>query len=137
MTKNVEDFFVPWVKGISMYVSSHIDLAWQQPELHRMMSNENPHAPSAKVLEAIVKYAAMSNRYPDQGTVVRSKIAEINGLDGPENVMLGNGSSEIFDMIFRSFLQVGDEVIQHSHVLYLKLRCQILAVSWFRADGLP
>ena len=127
MTKNVEDFFVPWVKGISMYVSSHIDLAWQQPELHRMMSNENPHAPSSKVMEAIVKYGTMSNRYPDQGTVVRSKIAEINGLDGPENVILGNGSSEIFDMIFRSFLEVGDEVIQHTPCFGIyKLRCQIL-----------
>ena len=30
----------------------------------------------------------------DQGLIVRSKIAEINDLDGPENVMLGNGSIE-------------------------------------------
>ena len=40
--KNIEDYFVPWVKGIPMYISSHIELAWRQPELHRMMSNENP-----------------------------------------------------------------------------------------------
>ena len=58
-----------------------------------------------KVLEAIKKYGAMANRYPDQGLVVRSKIAEINGLDGPENVMMGNGSSEVFDNIFRCFLE--------------------------------
>jgi len=45
-------------------------------------------------------------RYPDQGLVVRSKIAEINGLDGPENVLLGNGSSEVYDNIFRCFLTV-------------------------------
>jgi histidinol-phosphate aminotransferase len=125
--KKVEEYFVPWIKGIPMYISGHIELAWKQPKLHRMMSNENPNPPSAKVLEAINKYAQMSNRYPDQGLVVRSKIAEINGLDGPENVLLGNGSSEVFDNIFRSFLEVGDEVIQHTPCFGIyKLRCNIL-----------
>ena len=127
MTKNMEDYFVPWVKPIKMYVSSHIDLAWRDPSLHRMMSNENPLPPSPKVLEAIVKYGAMANRYPDQGTVVRTKIAEINGLDGPENVMIGNGSSEVFDNVFRCFLQPGDQVIQHTPCFAIyQLRCNIL-----------
>jgi histidinol-phosphate aminotransferase len=127
MAKQIEEFYTPWVKGISMYVSPHIELAWQKPELHRMMSNENPNTPSPKVMEAITKYAKMSNRYPDQGLVVRAKIAEINGLDGPENVMLGNGSSEVFDNIFRSFLWTGEEVIQHTPCFGIyKLRCNIL-----------
>lgn len=125
--KPVEEFFVPWVKGTPMYISGHIELAWRQPELHRMMSNENPHPPSKKVLEAIQKFGEMGNRYPDQGLVVRSKIAEINGLDGPENVMLGNGSSEVFDNIFRAFLAPGEEVIQSTPCFGIyKLRCNIL-----------
>lgn len=125
--KLVEDYFVPWVKGIQMYVSPHIELAWRQPELHRMMSNENPYEPSPKVQEAINKYGKLANRYPDQGLAVRSKIAEINGLDSPENVILGNGSSEVFDNIFRSFLQPGEEVVQHTPCFGIyKLRCNIL-----------
>jgi len=125
--KKVEEYFVPWVKGIPMYVSGHIELAWKKPELHRMMSNENPNPPSEKVLEAIIKYSKMSNRYPDQGMVVRGKIAKINGLDGPENVMLGNGSSEVYDNIFRCFLAVGEEVIQHTPCFGIyKLRGTIL-----------
>jgi histidinol-phosphate aminotransferase len=125
--KKIEEYYVPWVKGIPMYVSSHIELAWRQPELHRMMSNENPNPPSEKVLETIIKYAKMANRYPDQGLVVRSKIAEINGLDGPENVMLGNGSSEVYDNVFRMFLAPGDEVIQHTPCFGIyKLRGTIL-----------
>jgi histidinol-phosphate aminotransferase len=125
--KNIDEYFVPWVKGIPMYISGHIELAWRQPELHRMMSNENPNEPSPKVLEAINKYAQIANRYPDQGLVVRSKIAEINGLDGPENVMLGNGSSEVYDNIFRGFLQPGEEVIQHTPCFGIyKLRGEIL-----------
>ena len=125
--KPIEEYFVPWFSGIPMYVSSHIELAWQQPSLHRMMSNENPHEPSPKVLEAIAQYGRKANRYPDQGLAVRSKIAEINGLDGPANVMLGNGSSEVFDNIFRSFLEPGQEVIQHTPCFGIyKLRCNIL-----------
>ncbi len=115
MTKPIEEYFVPWVRGIPMYVSNHIELAWRRPELHRMMSNENPLPPSEKVVEAILKYGKMANRYPDQGLVVRSKIAEINGLDGPENVMIGNGSSEVYDNIFRMFIiPQQDEIIQHT-----------------------
>jgi len=108
------DYFVPWLKGQKMYFSPHIDLAWKHPELHRLMSNENPNPPSDKVLEAIMKYAKMANRYADQGFAVRGKLAEMNGLPGFENVLLGNGSSEVYDMILRSFVQPGDEVIQHT-----------------------
>jgi len=125
--KDIQEYFVPWVKGIPMYVSSHIELAWREPELHRMMSNENPIPPSLKVMEAIQKYGQLANRYPDQGLIVRSKIAEINKLDGPQNVMLGNGSSEVFDNIFRCFLETGQQVIQHTPCFGIyKLRCNIL-----------
>src|SRR5512140_416936 len=94
------------------------------------MSNENPNPPSEKVLEAINKYARMANGYPDQGNVVRGKIAQINGLDGPENVVLGNGSSEVYDNIFRTFLTPGDEVIQHTPCFGIyKLRGSILGAK--------
>ena len=125
--KKMEEYFVPWMKGQKMYISEHIELAWRDPSLHRMMSNENPNPPSEKVLAAINKYARMANRYPDQGLVVRSKIAEINGLDGPQNVMLGDGSSEIYDMIWRSLVQPGEEVIQHTPCFGIyKLRCVVV-----------
>jgi histidinol-phosphate aminotransferase len=112
--KKIEEYYVPWVKGIPMYISDHIEKAWRDPKLHRMMSNENPLPPSDKVLEAMAKYGKMANRYPDQGLVVRTKIAEMNGMDGPYNVMIGNGSSEVFDNIFRMFIEPGQEVIQHT-----------------------
>lgn len=125
--KRVEDYLVPWLEGQEMYISDHIELAWQRPELHRMMSNENPLEPSEKVLDAINEFARKANRYPDQGLAVRSKIAKLWGVDGSENVMIGNGSSEVYDMIFRSFLEPGDEVIQHTPCFGIyKLRCNAL-----------
>src|SRR3989339_1178266 len=126
MKKTVDEYYVPWIKPLKMYVSSHIDLAWKDPSLHRMMSNENPIPPSLKVLKTIAKYSKIANRYPDQGLIIRGKIAKMNGLEGPENVVLGNGSSEVFDMIYRAFLRPGDEVIQQSPCFGIyKLRCEL------------
>lgn len=114
MARKIDDYFVPWLKGQKMYVSEHIDLAWRQPELHRLMSNENPNPPSEAVLDAILQYGKMANRYADQGFKVREKLAQMNDMPGIENVLLGNGSSEVFDMLIRSFMQPGEELIQHT-----------------------
>ena len=125
--KNVEEYFVPWIKGQKAYVSEYCERAWQDMGLHRMMHNENPLPPSPKVLQAVNEYAKLAHRYPDTGTRVRQKIADINGLDGPENVLIGNGSCEVVDMIFRCFVQPGEEVIQHTpcYGIY-KLRCNVI-----------
>ncbi len=29
--KKVDEYFVPWIKGIPMYISGHIELAWKNP----------------------------------------------------------------------------------------------------------
>ena len=125
--KNVEEYFVPWIKGQKAYVSEYCERAWQDMSLRRMMHNENPLPPSPKVLQAVNEYAKLAHRYPDTGTRVRQKIADINGLDGPENVLIGNGSCEVVDMIFRCFVQPGEEVIQHTpcYGIY-KLRCNVI-----------
>jgi histidinol-phosphate aminotransferase len=128
--KPIEDYFVPWLRGQKMYVSSHIDLAWRRPELHRLMSNENPNPPSQKVIDAILQYGKMANRYPDQGFAVRERIAKINGLPGIENVLLGNGSSEVYDMLWRAFVAPGEEIIQHTPCFGIyKLRGAVLGAK--------
>jgi histidinol-phosphate aminotransferase len=125
--KKIDEYFVSWLKGVKMYVSPHIELAWQDKKLRRLMSNENPNPPAPGVLKAINSYGEIANRYPDQGTAVRNKIAQINGLDGFENVLIGNGSSEVYDMIWRSFVQPGEEVIQHTPCFGIyKLRCTVV-----------
>ena len=126
--KKIEDYFVPWIKGIPMYISPHIEKAWKDPSLHRMMSNENPFSPPDSVLNAINEYGKKGNVYADQGLVIRNKIAKINGLNGAENVLIGNGSSEVYDMIWRSFIvpNQGEEVIQHTPCFGIyKLRCNV------------
>jgi histidinol-phosphate aminotransferase len=110
--KPLDTSIAPWLKGKSAYLSPHIDRAWEHPDLARMMSNEFPLPPAESVREAIEQYGAIGNRYPDAGAIVRSYIAELNELDGPEYVLLGNGSNEALEMAIRTFVTPGDEVIQ-------------------------
>jgi histidinol-phosphate aminotransferase len=81
--------------------------------------HEFPLPPAESVREAIEKYGAIGNRYPDAGAIVRSYIAELNGLDGPEYVLLGNGSNETLEMAIRTFVTPGDEVIQQTPCYFL------------------
>lgn len=117
--KPLDASIAPWLKGKSAYLSPHIDRAWEHPDLARMMSNEFPLPPAESVREAIEKYSAIGNRYPDAGAIVRSYIAELNGLDGPECVLLGNGSNETLEMAIRTFVTPGDEVIQQTPAYFL------------------
>lgn len=75
-------------------------------EYIKLNTNENPFPPSDKVLKAI-NDAVNSNlrRYPDaQCTRLRETFAEQHGL-APENVFAGNGSDEIFTLIFRGLVE--------------------------------
>lgn len=75
-------------------------------EYIKLNTNENPFPPSDKVLKAINE-AVNSNlrRYPDaQCTRLRETFAEQNSL-APENVFAGNGSDEIFTLIFRGLIE--------------------------------
>jgi len=51
------------------------------------------------------------NRYPDPfQSKLRKKLAEIKGIP-QQNLMLGNGSDEVLDLVFRSFVESGEENI--------------------------
>lgn len=108
--KPLEEYVAPWVKEAEPYSDKHLEYAWQHKEVLRMMSNENPLPPSEGVLGVIREAANRSNLYPHSGYELRKRVAEPWGL-GPDNVILGNGSTEIIDIILRTFLTPGDEVI--------------------------
>jgi histidinol-phosphate aminotransferase len=75
-------------------------------EYIKLNTNENPFPPFESVLKAL-KEAANGNlrRYPDPLALeVRKIFAEQNSLS-PDNVFIGNGSDEIFTLIFRGFAE--------------------------------
>ncbi len=107
---DIRQFLVPWVDDIRVYSTDDLLSAWADPEIGRMMLNENPLGPSERVIKAVQEAARLGNRYPDTGPRLREKIGRFYGL-GPDNVYLGNGSSEMIDNIMRLFVAPGDEVI--------------------------
>ncbi len=77
--------------------------------LVKLDANENPYGPPPGVLEAVSRVSA--NRYPDaQGNALKEALSSY--LDcSPERLVLGNGSDELIDLICRTLLAPGDEVV--------------------------
>ena len=86
----------------------------------KLASNENPLAPSDRVQQAIIAQLGHLNRYPDgSGFYLRQAVAKKQGFT-PDQVVLGNGSNDLIELVVRSFMRPGDEaVVPHpSFVVY-------------------
>jgi len=86
----------------------------------KLASNENPLPPSDRVQKAIITALSSLDRYPDgSGFYLRQALAKKHGVM-PDQVVLGNGSNELIELLVRSFLRPGDEaVVPHpSFVVY-------------------
>lgn len=76
----------------------------------KLDANENPYGPSPRVLKAIAESEAL-HTYPDaEQRALRAALAEYADL-ATENIIVGNGSDEILDMIIRLLLEPGDKVL--------------------------
>jgi len=77
----------------------------------KLASNENPLGPSPKAVDALHAAAANVHRYPDgHSFALRRKLAA--RLAAPEaGLVMGNGSSELLELLVKTFLGVDDEVV--------------------------
>lgn len=103
-------FIRPTALGIDPYNAAHHDYAWRRRELARLMSNECPLPPSPHVIKAAAEALADSNLYPNSGEDLRVRLGEFAGVP-TGSIVLGNGSTELLDVIARLFLDEGDEAI--------------------------
>jgi histidinol-phosphate aminotransferase len=108
--RTAEDFIVPWVKTAEPYSDKHMDIAWENPQVVRMMSNENLIPPSEAVLDAVMDAARLGNLYPGSGPELRKKLGEAAGLTA-DHVVLGNGSTDVINFVVHTFVAPGEEVI--------------------------
>ncbi len=77
----------------------------------KLASNESPFGPSPMALEAAREALTNGHRYPDgNATHLKEKIAETLSLK-PEQLVLGNGSNEIIELLGHAFLRKGDEAV--------------------------
>jgi histidinol-phosphate aminotransferase len=91
----------------------------------KLASNENPLGPSPRALEAILAHAPNLHRYPDGSAhYLRRKLAGKLGVS-PANIVFGNGSNEVIDLVIRTFLLPGDEAVvaEPTFLMYEKFLC--------------
>ncbi len=104
------EFYAPsWVRAAKPYNEDHFAIA-EQNDVLRMMSNESPYAPSPRVINAIIEAATRGNFYPGGAPALKSKLARRDQL-AEGSVILGAGSTELIDLVIRTFVGPGEEVL--------------------------
>lgn len=77
----------------------------------KLASNENPYGPSPRAIEAVAGGALELHRYPDpRGYALRSALAKHHGV-AVDELVLGNGSNELIDLICRVCADRTDHVV--------------------------
>jgi histidinol-phosphate aminotransferase len=89
-------------------------------DIVKLASNENPLGTSPRALAAIRAALPELHRYPDgSGYRLRRALAARHGVE-LDQIILGNGSCEIIEMLARAYIADGDEAVisQQSFVMY-------------------
>jgi histidinol-phosphate aminotransferase len=115
------DHFLPHIARMQGYVPG------EQPReggFIKLNTNENPYPPSPLVAERLRAACGDDLRlYPDpEARGVRDRLAALFGV-APDQVMVGNGSDELLNLIVRSVAGPGDAVVYPypTYAYYTKL----------------
>ena len=77
----------------------------------KLASNENAFGPSPRAVAAARAALGEAQLYPDGGSfALRQKLAARHGL-APEQIVPGNGSNELLELLGHVFLRPGDEAV--------------------------
>ncbi len=77
----------------------------------KLASNENPLGPSKKALRALRATLKEIGRYPDGAGFSLKKALSDHYKVERSQIILGNGSNEIIELLIRTFVMPGDEVV--------------------------
>ncbi|WP_194767535.1 histidinol-phosphate transaminase [Tamlana sp. I1] len=95
---NIQDLIRPTIKALKPYSSARDEFQGNSDAMVFLDANENP-------------YENGVNRYPDpQQRTVKSLLSEIKNVP-IKNILLGNGSDEVLDLIFRAFCEPNQDNI--------------------------
>jgi len=89
---NIQDLIRPAIKALKPYSSARDEFQGVPADMVFLDANENPFENGV-------------NRYPDpQQGKLKTILSEIKGIPS-KNILLGNGSDEVLDLIFRAFCE--------------------------------
>ena len=88
----------------------------------KLASNENPLGPSKKAVEAIKSVTDSVNLYPDGDCFyLKNKLAEKLSVSR-DNIIFGNGSDELIELIYRTFATGLDDEILYCYPTFVEYK---------------
>jgi len=119
---SIADLLPPWSSRIRPYAPGkpidEVERELGRPAI-KLASNENPLGPSPKALEAIRRFLDRVHLYPDgNGYYLRRKLAEMHALE-MNQIILGAGSTDLIELVGKTFLTAGDEAITSESAFYI------------------
>jgi histidinol-phosphate aminotransferase len=104
----------PGVRQIQAYVPGK-STAPGVAKVYKLSSNETPHGPSPRAIEAYRAGAETLQDYPDgSASALREAIGRAFGLD-PARIVCGAGSDELLNLLAHAYIGPGDEAIHTVH----------------------
>ena len=111
VTVNVPEY----IAGLKPYVPGkpieELEREYGISDSIKLASNENPIGPSPKAVDAIKGALMNLHRYPDGNNYQLGERLADKLQVATNQIVLGNGSNEIIELLVRTFIQKGDEVI--------------------------
>ncbi len=105
---NYLERIIPYKPGKSL---EEVQKKLKLKKVIKLASNENPFGPSPKALELIKKYLNSIHRYPDSNCLKLREKLSINLKTDLEEIIVGNGSDEILDLVFKAYIKEKDEIL--------------------------
>ncbi|MDA8443150.1 MAG: histidinol-phosphate transaminase [Peptococcaceae bacterium] len=105
----------PSVENLAVYVPGkpieEVQRELGLTQVIKLASNENPWGPSPRALQAISKALSEIYLYPDANAQdLKESLGSELAVDANQ-IIIGNGSEEIVQMIAKTFVDPGDEVV--------------------------
>jgi len=124
MTLDVLSLANPGIRGLTPYVPGkpveELERELGVTQAIKLASNENPLGPSPKALAAVQQALPELARYPDGGGFALKQALSARLQVRPEQITLGNGSSDVIEFTARIFVAPGESVVfsQHAFAMY-------------------
>lgn len=109
--------FVPYMPGKPI---AEVQREFGITDVHKLASNENAYGPSKRMIEKLKTALDTIHRYPESGCYdLRVALAQRFTIP-KDQLVFGNGSDEIIELLGKTFLNKNDAIIvsQHAFVRY-------------------
>jgi histidinol-phosphate aminotransferase len=114
----------PYVETLTPYLPGkpieEVEREYGISNVAKLASNENPLGPSPRALEAAREALARVNLYPDGSAFFLKRALAAKLGVRPEEIVVGNGSNEVLELMVRTFMGPDDETLtsENSFVVY-------------------